>query len=103
MAAFLSGINNARYINDASQDIKRQFSNPQSEFWDSQEMAISQRYCGRDVVIVAPTAGGKSMVFQGHVLKDARDIVFVIESIHALMTNQVGNGAPIKDTNGRGG
>lgn len=55
-------------------------------------MAISQIDCGRDVVIVAPTGGGKSMVFQGLALKDDRNIVFVIApTINALMTDQVGN------------
>jgi superfamily II DNA helicase RecQ len=54
-------------------------------------MAISQIDYGRDVVIVAPTGGGKSMVFQGLALKDDRNIVFDIAPINALMTDQVGN------------
>jgi len=54
-------------------------------------MAISQIDCGRDVAIVAPIGGGKSMVFQGLALKDDRNIVFVIAPINALMTDQVGN------------
>ena len=66
-------------------------SNPQLELQDWQGMAISQIDCGWDVVIVAPTGGGKSMVFQGLELKDDRNIVFVIASINALMTDQVGN------------
>ncbi|KAF8241245.1 hypothetical protein K440DRAFT_646186 [Wilcoxina mikolae CBS 423.85] len=54
-------------------------------------MAISQIDCGRDVVIVAPTGRGKSMVFQGLALKDDRNIVFVIAPINAHMTDQVDN------------
>ena len=54
-------------------------------------MAVSQPDSGRDIVIVAPQEGGKSMVFQGLVLKDDTNIVFVIAPINALMTDQVGN------------
>jgi len=54
-------------------------------------MAISQINCRQDVVIVAPTGGGKSMVFQSLALKDDRNIVFVIAPINAPMTDQVGN------------
>jgi len=54
-------------------------------------MAISQIDCGWDMVIIAPTGRGKSMVFQGLACKDDRNIVFVIRPINALMTDQVGN------------
>jgi len=91
LAAFLKTINEARYINDASKAIGRRLSNPQLELRDWQGMAISQIDCGRDVVIVAPTGGGKSMVFQGLALKDDRNDVFVLAPINALMTDQVGN------------
>ena len=91
LAAFLKGINKARYINNASKAIGRGLSNPQLESRDWQGMAKSQIDCGRDAVIVAPTRGGKSMVFQGLALKDDRNIVFVIAPINALMTNQVRN------------
>jgi len=56
-----------------------------------QGMAISQIDCGRNVVIVAPTPRGWSMVFQALALKDDRNIVFVIAPSNALMTDQVGN------------
>jgi len=54
-------------------------------------MAVTQIDCRWDVVIVAPTGGGKSMVFQSLALKDDSNIVFLIAPINALMTDQVGN------------
>ena len=77
-------------------------SNPQFELRDWQGIAISQIDCGQDVVIVAPTGGGKSMVFQGLALKDDRNIVFGIAPINALMTDQIGNWSPKRDTCRRG-
>ncbi|KAF8242254.1 hypothetical protein K440DRAFT_639320 [Wilcoxina mikolae CBS 423.85] len=48
------------YIHDISRAIGRQLGNPVFEIRDWQTMAISQIDCGRDVVVVAPTGGGKS-------------------------------------------
>jgi len=81
-AAIQKSINEARYIYDASQAIVRPLSNLQLQLWDWQGMAITQIDCRQDMVIVAPTGGGKSMVFQGLASKDDQNIVFVIPPIN---------------------